>query len=74
MSALAERLTPRSVLCKYGEMVAQYADAEDRKALSYPDVANIDIANAVTELWGPVSADVVGRHRRGVCCCPKEAA
>lgn len=74
MGALADSLKPKFNGCRFGELIHEHADDDDRAVIEDPDVSTASITEFVRANWGTVGKTVISEHRRGVCGCYQAAA
>ena len=75
MGKLAEALQPQPRLCRFGEILTEYADPEDLAVVDDVDnVTNAAIHEFVSTNWVFVGRTVVSEHRRRACLCYRGVA
>lgn len=69
LTAALASVAPTTTRCKFGQLLDQNADQEDRDAAESANVVARDIWEFATENWGPVSYTCVKDHRARRCTC-----
>lgn len=59
--------------CKFGDIIARRADAEDLATIADPNVTSASVWEFVCENWEPVGRTTVKEHRKRLCLCYRAA-